>query len=207
MKKQKLVIIEGSDGTGKSTQSKLLANKLEAELIIQPSKDNLVSFIRNEAKMNPIYSALERQLLIGISHTVDAFTLFDGERSLVMDRSYISGLVYGKRTGIEPYEMALLENILSSVYKANITHKYDVKIIFLNADNRLDIADNDVFESQINWAELSVEYTEIYRSLVNKKRCAFSENEVVTQIQVGGKTIDQIAMEIENFVNGNTAGK
>lgn len=202
--KQKLVIIEGSDGVGKSTQARILAEKLNAKLIIQPSKENIVSVVRAEAKLNPAYSALERQLLIAISHTVDAFTEFKADRNIVMDRSYLSGLVYGKATGVPPYEMELLNQILSSVYKENIkSGQFDVHILFLDTQKRLDEADKDVFEQTTKWQDLHDSYINMYADMRSGRK-AFNDNERVTLLDVTGKTVEQVSKLIEQTVNEQT---
>lgn len=203
----KLVILEGADGLGKSTQANILAEKLGANLIRQPSPDNIVSFIRSEMKTNPAYTALERQLLGAISHTVDAFTKFQGEASIVMDRSWLSGIIYGKRTGVEPYEVELLSQILSKVYQYNTRgDTFDVHVIFMDGTKRLDQPDDDVFESGTNWGELTAEYNALYERLKNTEDFhVFSKTETVTRVTVDNKTVDQIATEIETVINGKTA--
>lgn len=175
----KLIVFEGVDGVGKTTQAKILMEKLGAKMIRQPSSDNCVSTIRSEIKLNPAYSALERQLLAAISHTVDAFTEFSDE-NIIMDRSYISGLVYGKTMGVDNYGMALIENLLSSVYQTAIKHNYDTHIVFMDADKSLKTADeNDVFET--NWTQVRDAYREFYQT---KHEPFFSRDEKIYQIQI-----------------------
>ena len=50
-----------------------------------------------EANLNPV----ESQLFIGFSHIVDAFTMSRSDDNIVMDRSFLSGIVYGERTGAD----------------------------------------------------------------------------------------------------------
>lgn len=190
---KKLIVIEGADGVGKSTQAKLIAEHYNAHLVSQPSSDNCVGFIRSEAKLNPTYTALERQLLIAVSHTVDAFTKFSGDNHIVMDRSYLSGLVYGELTGVEKYELGLLHNILSNVYIPN-TSKFETHVIFIDADKRWDMPDDDVFE-QHPWVKIR----DIYRAKfeeIKKGSLVFSKDETLNIINNTGKTKEEVFSSI-----------
>lgn len=202
--KPKLIVIEGPDGIGKSTQAKLLAERYLATVIRQPSTDNLVSFLRDEAKQNPDHSAFERQLMIAISHTVDAFTKFTGDVSLVMDRSYISGLVYGHLTGVSKSQMKILHSTLSSVYTSNIKDTYDVTIVFLTGDTRLDTPDNDVFEQKIQWDDLRNTYQQNYKELRRGAPSVFSKSEKVTELKVTGLGIEQVTQRLVEEIGDGT---
>ena len=92
--RNKLIILEGPDGVGKSTQAKIITEALQAARVSQPSVDNCVGYIRAEAKSLKHITEFERQLLITISHTLDALSKFDGKINVVMERSYISVLIY-----------------------------------------------------------------------------------------------------------------
>lgn len=200
MAKPKLVIIEGPDGVGKTTQAKKIAEVLKANLVSQPSTDNCVGFIRAEAKNNKSFSGLERQLLIGISHTVDAFTKFKGNENVVMDRSYLSGMVYGRLTGLGGYEIALLTNILSSVYKTAMGDRYDVNVIFLTAENRFDEPDVDVFESTIKWSDLRAEYNRFFQYSNDGRLALFAQDERVNKLSITGSTPEQVTALILKLI-------
>jgi len=200
MAKPKLIILEGPDGVGKTTQAKRIAEVLKAKIVSQPSTDNCVGFIRAEAKNNKSFSGLERQLLIGISHTVDAFTKFRDDENVVMDRSYLSGMVYGKLTGLDGYEVALLTNILSSVYKTAMGDRYDVDVIFLTAEARLDEPDTDVFESTIQWTDLRQEYTTFFQYARDGRLALFSQDERVNKLSITGSTPEQVTNLILKLV-------
>ena len=190
----KIIVLEGPDGSGKSTQAKYLAERYNARLIEQPSRDNLVWFLRQEAKQNPNYTAFERQLLIAVSHTVDSFTKFSGNENIVMDRSYLSGLVYGKLTGVEKYEMALLTQVLATVYKNAIeNHGYEVSIVFFLGSNRLDKPDEDIFEQTLTWGHVNEHYKHMFDELSQGVWNAFSKNERIHQIDSLSGTVTEIS--------------
>jgi len=199
--KPKLIILEGADGCGKTTQTNLIAQKLDAKIISQPSRDNLVGFIRDVAKKDLTLNAFERQLLIAISHTVDSFTKFDGESNIVMDRSFISGVVYGKMTGVPTPKMMMINQILSSIYLNAASGKYDTKIFFIVRPERLDNPDKDVFESSIKWEDLNKEYEDLYNKSETFKTPFFSMNEKRFIIRSSGSiqdTLKEIWTYVEN---------
>lgn len=165
MNKPKLIIFEAADGLGKSTQASLMAERLDARLIAQPANDGLVGNFRYEAKNNPALTALERQLFIGISHTVDAFTKFNDDKNVVMDRSILSGIVYGEMTDAPKYELGLLMDALIKIYTYNMQDRYDVHFVFLNGDKRFNSTDTDVFEQSIKWEALQAKYVELYNKV------------------------------------------
>lgn len=194
--KKKLVILEGPDGVGKSTQAKILAAKFNARLVSQPSDDNIVSWIRAEAKKNPDFTALERQLLIAVSHTVDAFTKFQGVHNIVMDRSFLSGLVYGELMDLKPEYLVLIRRILLSVYQINLANKFDLHFVFLSSKGRLDTADNDVFEA-LSWNRIAELYRKHYEALTVRHEYFIEPKEKVSLVDITGKDIETVAREIE----------
>jgi hypothetical protein len=196
----KLVILEGPDNIGKSTQAKIISQLLCARLISQLSKSNKVSFIRNIVKQDKLLNAFERQLLAAISHTVDAFMEFDGKSNIVMDRSYISSFVYGELGGLSVSQINILYQIYHSIYYENIRNKYDVNVIFLDADNPLDEPDNDIFESA-GWDKISKKYHKIYNWCNKSDITLFSLNEHINVLDVTNLSIDQVTLEILKIIS------
>lgn len=98
--KNKLFVLEGADGIGKSTQTEILLQHYNAKKIIQPNGENAVGFLREEVKQNVIYNPFERQLLHTVSHVVDAFTMFeDFQESIEHIKPLIEDDVFG--VGVE----------------------------------------------------------------------------------------------------------
>jgi thymidylate kinase len=196
----KLIILESPDGLGKSTQASLLFNRFypEAKLISQPSDDNVIGFIRSSVKdPNTNWTAMERQMLISLSHCVDAFTCFDSSTNIIMDRSYISGLVYGKLTNAPEDKMKTLINCLKAVYTYNIALKYDVYVIIFDAKNRFNKTSHDFFETQTKWENLRDFYLEI-----PKLGFFFSPDEKISIVNVEGKSVFDIHKEIIEVIEG-----
>jgi thymidylate kinase len=201
MAKPKLIILEGADGLGKTTHAKMLAAHFDAKLISQPSDDTPIGFIRSEAKTNPEYTGLERQLLIGISHTYDAFSKFHGMRSIVMDRSYISGMIYGKLMGLKEANLELLTKIMSKVYHQNISDRYDTTVFFLTAKQRFNASDKDIFETRIKWDDLKREYTDFYcKSMANPQQPLFAHQELLIQHDMTGQDLDTAHKQLMGMV-------
>lgn len=202
--KKRLIVLEGSDGTGKSTQAEAIAKHYGGKVIKQPSDDNLVWFLRGEAKKNPNYNPFERQLLMALSHTVDSFTKFNGEETIVMDRSYLSGLVYGHLSSVGKYEMALLTQVLATVYKNAVEGKFAVDIVFFLGANRLDKPDNDVFESTLQWGAINEHYKHMHGELSRREWAAFSKDEGISQVDSSTGTVTEITDRLVKVLDART---
>ncbi len=197
----KLIIMEGPDGCGKSTQASLLFTALypNVRLVSQPSDDNIVGFIRSSVKdPNTDWTAMERQMLISFSHCVDAFSCFDSKSDLIMDRSYISGLVYGKLTNAPENKMKILMACLKSVYTYNVAINYDVYIIIFNAKSRFNKTSHDYFEKSIEWERLRELYLKI-----PSMGFFFSPDEKVSVIDVDNKSVTEIHNLVLNAIDKN----
>lgn len=202
---KKLIVCEGPDGSGKSTQAQMLVERYGAKLIEQPSRDNLVWFLRKEAKENPDHTPFERQLMIAISHVVDSFTKFLGDDHIVMDRSYLSGLVYGKLTGATPAQMNLLTQVLATVYKNAIeAHNYQVSIVFFLGTDRLDQPDTDIFESTLKWGAVNEHYKHMFGELSRREWHAFSKTENILQIDSLSGTVTEISDRLVKALDANS---
>lgn len=198
--KPKLVIIEGADGVGKSTQAKRIAAKIGAKIVSQPSDKNAVGFIRQIAKYHETLSSMERQLLIAVSHTVDSFTEFDQQESIVMDRSFLSGIIYGKLNGVPEDKMMILNQLLSTIYLNRTNLKYDTKVCFITRPRRLNQTAEDVFEKSIQWNKLNDEYKRLYLKAKQYKTPFFSEDEEIKLFEFENEDIDEVTKEIMSFV-------
>lgn len=203
--KNKLIVLEGPDGTGKTTQARLLAEHYNAKLISQPSEDNCVGFIRKLAKFDKSFNSFERQLLIAQSHTVDAYTKFKGNGNIVMDRSYLSGFVYGELGNIPQEKIAVLSQILKNVYSDGLGDNWEVTILFFIPSQRLDKPDADIFESTIKWDDLKNVYERVYLDLQRKAWHAFSKGENIVRVETApvNETFDRIVKGIDDFASGN----
>lgn len=189
--KPKLIIFESADGCGKTTQCDLLVKHLNAKLLQQPNSSNCVGFIRGLMKTCETINSDDRQYFAGFSHIVDAFTHFDGKENLVMDRSYLSALVYGKLTKATPEKLDLILKVLQKVYAENIVGKYDIHIVFLTRNARYDQADDDMFEKNTKWNDLRDEYNRLYNEML-KKEVVFVGDETVHLVDVADMSIDEI---------------
>lgn len=185
MSRNKLLIIEGPDGAGKTTLASMLAEHTESRLIVQPSKTNCVSFIRDWTKdINMGSTPAERQFLMAISHSVDAFTEFNDDISVVMDRSWISGFVYGTVNGMSLDDVKRYETICRSIYK-QIFSRYDVVIVFLYPYKSLKKTDTkDHWETAIRWGDIQASFDSLYRSWSSDTRWFFDPHELVFQLRI-----------------------
>ena len=199
MNKPKLVIFESADGCGKTTQCELLAKRINAKRLQQPNSQNCVGFIRSIMKSCESINSDDRQYFAGFSHIVDALTEFDGKSNMVMDRCYLSALVYGKLTKSTPEKLDMILKVLKQVYAQSILGKYDVSIIFLTRHSRYDAEDDDVFEKNTKWNDLRDEYTSIFAKMMTKE-IEFVGSESVHLLDVGEKTIEEIHNEILNII-------
>lgn len=195
---KRLIVLEGADGLGKSTQAAKLVEWLNGTLLSQPNESNTVGFIRKEAKHTPDFGATERQLMMACSHITDAYDVLRSAKSpVVMDRSYLSGLIYGKLTGVPAHHMAVIERILRSTYQKALA-EWQVTIIHLTAERRLDDPDGDVFERSIKWDKLRDEYVHFFRNADNFPM--FSESELSWTVDVTGMDINKVFYSIKSRI-------
>jgi len=198
--KQKLIVLEGPDGVGKTTQSKILANMYNAKLIVQPSQTNYVSFIRNEVKNNPSHNAFARQLLHTVSHVVDIFTEFDTTKPIIMDRCHISTYVYGRTTDMTEEQNKLLFRIHKDIYSQVIKDNFDVSIIFFGRSNKYLEDPTDQFEKMIKWDELKKQYVSFFDYLSNGDDFVFTPSENIYYLPLCDKSTEEITSEVYKLI-------
>lgn len=200
--KPKLIVLAGPDGTGKSTQTKLLASKYQAQIVVQPSERNLVGYIRNEVKNNKRHSPEFRQALHTISHLVD-IEILDGSKNIVMDRSFVCAYVYGSVTGMHVEDNELLLKIHQDTHKAAL-EKYDIYLVLLDAEQKHKPGDTDEFEKTFKWGLLRDTYLQVFAGVKNDDKFLMCPHEEITYIKVGnGKSIGEVTKEIVSFIGGD----
>lgn len=194
MNKRKLIILESADNLGKSTLSKLLASKLDATIMQQPSSDNSLSFLRKIVKEDRSIEPFPRQLLHTISHTVDLYEKMQvGSGDIIMDRCYISALIYGKLTNLSLPELELIQNIHSHLY-AQLEHSFDVHIFILTRNKPFACKDNSIYEKTLDWDDINDEYCSLVKT---NAKSYFTSNETIELLIINEyKDIEDILKHI-----------
>lgn len=109
--KGKFIVLEGPDGSGTTTHTKLLAERLRKEghdvlLTAEPTDSAIGKFIREQLKLKTIPSASALQLLFCADRAAHIETVIKpalaAGKTVVSDRYVISTLVYGEALGLNP---------------------------------------------------------------------------------------------------------
>jgi len=197
----KLIILEGPDGVGKSTQAQSLVKALGAKLVVQPSSDNCLGFLRPIVKTSQNIDPFARQLLHTCSHIVDAYEDFGFHNpAIVMDRCYASALVYGRMTGLPQEQLDILRTIHQGVYSPLIQkYGYQVYYVQFTANAPLRIAESaDFYEKTTKFKGIQHAYLDLFDQITQNK--LFSETEQHLLLNIEGKTPDHISNELVNFI-------
>lgn len=182
MNKLKLIVLESADNLGKSTLSMQLSTITNASIIQQPSASNTLGFLRRVVKEKTTISPFERQLLHTISHTVDLYeTMLISKNNIVMDRCYISALIYGKLSGLDDYELSLIYDIHHSLY-SKLQDKYDVTICILTRSKPFASKDNSVYEQTLIWNDINNGYLKFVENQKRSKQSYFTNTETIKLI-------------------------
>lgn len=182
MNKLKLIVLESADNLGKSTLSKQLSIITNASIIQQPSASNTLGFLREVVKEKTSISPFERKLLHSISHTVDLYeTMLNSKNNIVMDRSYISALIYGKLSGLDEYELSIIYDIHRSLY-SKLQDKYDVTICILTRSKPFASKDNSVYEQTLIWNDINNGYLKFIENQERSKQSYFTNSEIIKLI-------------------------
>ena len=105
------IVLEGPDGSGTTTHSKILAEKLRAEgrdvlLTAEPTESAIGKFIREQLQAKTIPSASALQLLFCADRAAHIETVIKpalaAGKTVISDRYVISTLVYGEALGLDP---------------------------------------------------------------------------------------------------------
>jgi dTMP kinase len=105
------IVLEGPDGSGTTTHSKLLAEKLRAEgrdvvLTAEPTDSAIGKFIREQLAKKTIDSPSALQLLFCADRAAHIETVIKpalaAGKTVISDRYVISTLIYGEALGLDP---------------------------------------------------------------------------------------------------------
>jgi thymidylate kinase len=206
----KLIVLEGPDGVGKTTQAKRVAEKLRGKFMIQPSDSNAVAFLRKEVKENMDYSPLERQLLHTISHIVDAHDIeklfnFDAsveeirDNILIMDRCHASAYVYGALQKMKVGPCELILKIHQKVYEKVLQH-YQIHIVFMDRDERYSRDENDAFEKSLDWNNLNTLYRGFYERMRQNEITLFHPKERLHRVELFDLGPDDVTKQILDLI-------
>ncbi len=111
MRTGRFIVLEGPDGSGTTTHSKLLAERLEKDgedvlLTAEPTNSAIGLFIREQLKLKSIPSASALQLLFCADRAAHIETVITpalkAGKTVISDRYVISTLVYGEALGLDP---------------------------------------------------------------------------------------------------------
>ncbi len=109
--KGRFIVLEGPDGSGTTTHTKLLAERLQKEgrdvlLTAEPTNSEIGKFIREQLKLKTIPSASALQLLFCADRAAHIETVIKpalaAGKTVISDRYVISTLVYGEALGLDP---------------------------------------------------------------------------------------------------------
>jgi thymidylate kinase len=199
--KPKLLVIDGVDGIGKSTQVKVLANHYNAKIVAQPSGTNIVGYVRNEVKFNESHNPFARQLLHSLSHVVDAFTEFDGTQNVIMDRSHLCIHTYGPATGLTPEQCNLLFKIHQDIYAYTLKDKFDVSVIFLDRESKYKEELTDNFEKTFSWDNVRKLYLSLFDRLASTDDFVFSPNEKLYYKNIHTHAKEELTKELIELID------
>lgn len=159
---KRLIIIEGADKVGKSTVISLLKESLGAFVVSQPNGKGKVAFLREVLKSDTYeFSSFSRQLLHTCSHINDFYEFMSGcDSILVMDRSYISALIYGKADGESEANLKLLKQIHNSVY-GDLSYNFKIDLFVLCASSMLMKSDNSYYERNLDMQYINSLYKKL----------------------------------------------
>jgi thymidylate kinase len=206
-----LVILEGCDRLGKTTQAQRLEEYFtkkgyNTQYIKQPSSDNTLGFLRPVVKLDPEFKPFERQLLHTATHIVDAYEVFDNPDNevIIMDRCFISALMYGQFFGLTEKEVKLLEEIHHAVYNRVIQDKFEVQMVFITASEPLTPPNADNYEKMVEkeeggWYALNAKYLGLANQLISTPK---STNEIYHILDVTDKTEEDVFEDLISLIDG-----
>ena len=177
------IVFEGIDGSGKTTQSKILAKKIDAFWTYEPSDNNIGKFIREILSGNIKVDDKTLALLFAadrIEHTKLIKERLK-EKDVVCDRYLYSSIAYQSVAGVD-------ENFIDSI------NRYALKpdIVFLlvvDIETALKrVKTNDIFEKKDFLEKVQSKYLEL------------AEKHDFVVIDTTNKTVEEVHREIMGYL-------
>jgi len=182
----RFIVFEGIDGSGKTTQSKLLSKKINGKYTCEPTSFEIGKLIRKilngetcrKETLALLFAADRVEHVIEIEHDLENF-------NVVCDRYVYSSMVYQSIQGID-------EDFIGNINK--YIKKPDV-MIFLDVDieesfKRMGGKSKEIFENRDTLERVRKKYHEIIEKELFKPKHGY------ISIDTTGKTIDEVHNEI-----------
>jgi thymidylate kinase len=147
LKEIKYWAFEGSDGTGKTTLSKVFAEQCNSFWTYEPNAEleELKTLRQLALTDNPHLTPMSRECLQlanrSIHQKVNVIPMLENKVTVVTDRSFLSGMVYAKLNGVLFDDFLAMQNINKiSLYP-------DIIIYVLNKDRKIEKNDGDIYDN------------------------------------------------------------
>lgn len=202
-----LIILEGADGSGKTTLAKELARRYGYQYTRQPNDKGVLGHLRDIVKTADPDSLdeLSRQLLHACSHIYDLVGFTKSRDSYVMDRSPHSTVAYSKALSLNESQIDLLRFVNYGTYKETIPHLFDgVLYIYVTSDGNFREIDNSHYELNCSQVNIRKAYDDIFTDLAAGKDMFHPRQINIKVTNIVGEyenTLNILSKEITNYNN------
>ncbi|MBW9222568.1 dTMP kinase [Methanothermococcus sp. SCGC AD-155-C09] len=183
----KFIVFEGIDGSGKTTQSKMLSNKIKGAYTYEPTEGDIGKVIRGALSGKRTYRKETLALLFAADRMehVPIIKEMLKNQHVVCDRYLYSSMVYQSIQGVE---LDFIININKFAIRPDV-------LIFLDVDieesiNRMGKRDREIFENREMLELVSKKYYEIIKNKVFEPKYGY------IIIDTSKKTIEEVHSEI-----------
>lgn len=198
----KFIVFEGIDGSGKSTQSDMLCNKLKSENILvtktfEPTNGEIGTLLRKYLRGE---ISTDKKVLAGLfaSDRLDHFLnaengiikLISDGYTVICDRNYLSNFAY--QADEDENFVPMLNQKARELLKPDIHIYVDVSIDVALERISKSREDIDVFENKQSLLEVTSNYKKIFKQFKNE------ENILIVD---GNKSVDEVAEDIFNKIS------
>lgn len=183
----KFIVFEGIDGCGKTTQSKMLSNKIKGVYTFEPTEGDIGKVIRGALSGKKAYGKETLALLFAADRMehVPIINRMLKNKHVVCDRYLYSSMVYQSIQGVE---LDFIVNINKFAIRPDV-------LIFLDVDieesiNRMKNRDREIFENREMLEHAIKKYYEIIKNKVFEPKYGY------IIIDTSKKTIEDVHNEI-----------